>query len=288
MREIFEFDVRFEIPFSLLSVLAQSTGNRIRGIRLHFKSLSPQSKQKEKGKNMFANRWTLSCLKAMPLCTKRGRLSRWISRSGLLGAVAAVALAGHSAEAGGWLQKSTGIRTPESIRKIAPNGIQLPTIQRHNPPSHVTPNSVFNQPANSSRNIPPKIYLPANNSTKTCTGPSCRPPNSGNWIEKQRTEQERLRLQQQQVQLQQQQLRFQQDAMKAQQKAQVIGTIFQGIGSLIPQQQPQSSFLPYESGNGLPCPAPLNQYDPQSQGMDFSLGYDDPSLSQGLFDPNNP
>ena len=239
---------------------------------------------------MFANRWTLWCLKATQRSPKHRLLSRWIHLSGLLGAFAAVALAGPSAEAGGWFEKTTGFRTPEPIRKIAPKGIQFSKLPRHNPPSHVTPNSVFNQPPKATNNWPkPGIKVqPANNFGTKTVSPAW-PKTSNYWVEQQRADQERLKLQQQQVQLQQQQLRFQQDAMKAQQKAQVIGTIFQGIGSLIPQERPRYSNLPYDYGNGFPSLKPLNQVDDaELQESDFSQGNDELSLSEALFGPTNP
>lgn len=176
----------------------------------------------------------------------------WLS--GLLGAFVVTAMGGPGAEAG-WFEKATGVRTPEAIRKIAPNGIQLPKVPRHNPTSQVAPNSVFNQ-----TRIP---VQPANNSSNKRVTSGGYNPNY--WIERQRAEQERLRLQQQQIQLQQQQLQFQRDAAKAEQKAQIIGTIFQGIDSLIPQNQPQPSVLPYDP-NGYQPVYPMNQYQPQDFG----------------------
>lgn len=285
----FRCPVRYSTPASFCVGTVNRKQNQ--GNPVAFQIPESASKQKEKGKNMFVKLWNLSSHKETARSCNRIPASRWIRLSGLLGTCAAVALAGSDAEAGGWLQKTTGIRTPEPIRKIAPNGIQLPKISKHNPPSHVTPNSVFShrdpRAEHNIRKRSSNVY-PANNFSQKSGFPKW-PSNSNLWVEQQRSEQERLRLQQQEVQLQQQQLRFQQDAMKAQQKAQVIGSIFQGIGTLIPQERRQISNLPYENGFDCPSVMPLNQVNnTQLQEFDFSPGYEDPSQSEGLFDPSNP
>lgn len=147
-------------------------------------------------------------------------MNKLIRLTALLGILA---VAVNKVEAGGWFEKATGIRTPEPIRKIAPNGIRFPGPPQSSR-SHVTPDSVFNS-------RPPQTNYP--NSSR----------NDMQRIEQLRAQQRQAEMQrQQQQQLQQQQqfqyqqqLRYQQDVARAQQKAQVIGAIFQGIGEL--QQQ---------------------------------------------------
>lgn len=151
-------------------------------------------------------------------------MNKSIQVSALLGCLTATLLATQAAEAGGWFKRATGFRTPEPIRKIAPNGIQFPKVG-HGPTSNVTPNSVFN-------------YQPA--APMPQPKPNYTPPQNNQWLQQQQINQ--LQFQQRQFELQQQQLRYQQEIARSQQKAQVIGTIFQGIGSLLPQRDSDSFY----------------------------------------------